>query len=45
MASLFLEYTGVKFVIARYAKTQMKELELTLNRFEQAGREVNGFIF
>ena len=27
------QYTGV----ARYAKSQMKELELTLNRFEQAG--------
>ena len=31
-------------MIARYAKTQMKELELTLNRFEQAGVKVNGFI-
>lgn len=38
------QYTGVNLVIARYAKTQMKELELTLNRFEQAGVKVNGFI-
>ena len=38
------QYTGVNLVIARYAKTQMKELKLTLNRFEQAGVKVNGFI-
>ena len=31
-------------MVARYAKTQMKELELTVNRFEQAGVKVNGFI-
>ena len=38
------QYTGVNLVIARYAKTQMKELELTVNRFEQMGVKVNGFI-
>lgn len=38
------QFTGVNLVIARYAKTQMKELELTVNRFEQAGVKVNGFI-
>lgn len=38
------QYTGVNLVIARYAKTQIKELELTLSRFEQAGVKVNGFI-
>ncbi|OTG66904.1 tyrosine protein kinase [Acinetobacter sp. ANC 4470] len=38
------QYAGVNLVIARYAKTQMKELEITLNRFEQAGVKVNGFI-
>lgn len=38
------QYAGVNLVVARYAKTQMKELELTLNRFEQAGVKVNGFI-
>ena len=31
-------------MIARYSKSQMKELELSLNRFEQAGVKVNGFI-
>ena len=41
---IITQYTGVNLVIARYAKTQMKELELTLNRFEQAGVKVNGFI-
>ncbi|MFX4326848.1 polysaccharide biosynthesis tyrosine autokinase [Acinetobacter baumannii] len=38
------QYTGVNFIVARYAKSHMKELELTVNRFEQAGVKVNGFI-
>ena len=38
------QYAGVNLVIARYAKTQLKELELTVNRFEQVGVKVNGFI-
>ena len=39
------QHTGVNLLVARYAKTQMKELELTVNRFEQAGVKVNGVIF
>ena len=38
------QFAGVNLVIARYAKTQMKELELTINRFEQVGVKVNGII-
>ena len=38
------QFAGVNLVVARYAKTQMKELELTINRFEQAGSKVNGII-
>lgn len=38
------QYAGVNLVIARHAQTQMKELELTINRFEQVGVKVNGFI-
>lgn len=38
------QFAGVNLIVARHAKTQMKELELTLNRFEQAGVKVNGFI-
>ncbi|RKG49240.1 polysaccharide biosynthesis tyrosine autokinase [Acinetobacter cumulans] len=38
------QYTGVNLVIARFAKTQMKELELTMNRFEQVGVKINGVI-
>ncbi|MFV5626908.1 polysaccharide biosynthesis tyrosine autokinase [Acinetobacter baumannii] len=38
------QYTGVNLIVTRYAKSQMKELELTVNRFEQAGVKVNGFI-
>ncbi|MDV7426909.1 polysaccharide biosynthesis tyrosine autokinase [Acinetobacter baumannii] len=38
------QYTGVNLIVARYAKSQIKELELTVNRFEQAGVKVNGFI-
>ncbi|MEG0488764.1 MAG: CpsD/CapB family tyrosine-protein kinase, partial [Acinetobacter sp.] len=38
------QFVGVNLVVARYAKTQMKELELTVSRFEQAGTKVNGII-
>lgn len=38
------QHAGVNLVIARYAKSQMKELEMTINRFEQSGVKVNGFI-
>ena len=38
------QYAGVNLIIARYAKSQMKELELTVNRFEQVNVKVNGFI-
>ncbi|WP_368570877.1 polysaccharide biosynthesis tyrosine autokinase [Acinetobacter haemolyticus] len=38
------QYVGVTLLVARYAKSQMKELELSLNRFDQAGVKVNGFI-
>ena len=43
-ATIVARYVGLNLVVARYAKTQMKELELTLNRFKQAGCIVNGFI-
>jgi tyrosine-protein kinase Etk/Wzc len=38
------QYAGVNLVIARYAKSQIKELELTVNHFEQVNVKVNGFI-
>lgn len=38
------QYAGVNLLVARYAKSHMKELELSLNRFEQAGVKLNGFI-
>lgn len=38
------QYVGVNLIIARHNQTQMKELELTVSRFEQAGVKVNGFI-
>lgn len=38
------QYTGVNLIVARHAQTQIKELELTMSRFEQAGSKVNGFI-
>lgn len=38
------QYAGVNLITARHNKTQMKELELTVSRFEQAGVKVNGFI-
>ena len=38
------QYAGVNLLVARYAKSHIKELELCLSRFEQAGVKVNGFI-
>ena len=38
------QFAGVNLIVARYAKTQIKELELTIARFEQAGTKVNGVI-
>ncbi len=38
------QYAGVNLIVARYAKTQMKEVEIAVNRFEQAGSKVNGVI-
>lgn len=41
---ILAQYSGVNLVVARYAKTQLKELELTIAKFEQAGTKVNGII-
>lgn len=38
------QYSGINLIVARYAKTQVKELELTIAKFEQAGTKVNGVI-
>lgn len=38
------QYAGVNLIVARFAKTQIQELELTVSRFEQAGSKVNGVI-
>ncbi len=38
------QFADVNLIVARYAKTQIKELELTIARFEQAGTKVNGVI-
>lgn len=43
-AILIAEHSGINLVIARYAKTQLGELELVMNRFEQSHLKVNGFI-
>ncbi len=41
---IIAQNAGVNLLIARHAETQMKELEITVNRFEQAGIKVNGVI-
>lgn len=41
---IIAQYAGVNLIVARFAKTQIKELELTLNRFEQAAAQINGVI-
>lgn len=38
------QYASVNLLVARYAKSKMQELELSVNRFEQVGIKVNGFI-
>ncbi|WP_445114556.1 polysaccharide biosynthesis tyrosine autokinase [Acinetobacter sp. WZC-1] len=38
------QYAGVNLIVVRYGKTQIRELELTVNRFEQAGSKANGII-
>lgn len=43
-AIIISQYAGVTLVVARHTKTQMKELALTMDRFQQAGSKVNGFI-
>src|SRR5690606_36308557 len=41
---IIAQYAGVNLLVARHAKTQTKELEITVNRFEQANVKVNGVI-
>jgi tyrosine-protein kinase Etk/Wzc len=43
-AVIVSQHAGVNLVVARYAQSQMKELEIVVNRFEQVGVKVNGFI-
>ncbi|OTG85184.1 polysaccharide biosynthesis tyrosine autokinase [Acinetobacter sp. ANC 4648] len=38
------QYAAVNLIVARYNQTALKELEITVNRFEQAGTKVTGFI-
>ena len=41
---IIAQYAGVNLLIAHHGKTQIKELEITVNRFEQANVKVNGVI-
>ena len=41
---IIAQYAGINLLIARHGKTQIKELEITVNRFEQANVKVNGVI-
>lgn len=41
---IIAQSAGVNLLVVRHAKTQMKELELTVNRFEQANVKINGVI-
>ena len=34
----------MNLIVARFAKTEIKELEITVTRFEQAGSKVHGVI-
>ncbi|GAA5000629.1 polysaccharide biosynthesis tyrosine autokinase [Acinetobacter puyangensis] len=39
------QYVGINLLLARFGQTNIKELELTVNRFEHAGAKVTGVIF
>ncbi len=41
---IITQYAGVNLLVARHAKTQIKEIEITISRFEQANVKVNGVI-
>jgi tyrosine-protein kinase Etk/Wzc len=41
---IIAQYTSVNLLVARYAKSKIQELELSVNRFDQLGIKVNGFI-
>lgn len=43
-AMIVAQHSGINLLVARYGKTQIGELELTVSRFEQAGVKINGFV-
>ncbi|MBE1298299.1 MAG: polysaccharide biosynthesis tyrosine autokinase [Alteromonadaceae bacterium] len=43
--AIVASHTGTTLVVARYAQTQIKELDLTINRFLQNGTKVKGVVF
>jgi tyrosine-protein kinase Etk/Wzc len=38
------QYVGMNILVARFAKTQIKELEIVINRFKQVNSQVTGII-
>lgn len=38
------QYVGMNILVARFAKTQIKELEIVINRFKQVDSQVTGII-
>lgn len=38
------QYVGITLMVVRYARTHIKELKLSMNRFEQAGVKINGVL-
>lgn len=43
-ASIISQLSGMNLVVSCYAQTQMKELKLAVNRFNQVGTKIDGFI-
>ncbi|MFV5491268.1 polysaccharide biosynthesis tyrosine autokinase [Acinetobacter sp. ASP199] len=41
---IIAQSAGVNLLVVRHGKTQIKELEITVNRFEQANVKINGVI-
>lgn len=43
-ASIIAQYAGTTLMVTCYGKTELKEIKLALNRLNQVGTHVNGFI-
>lgn len=43
--TILSRHAGINLLVARYGKSHIKEMELTVDRFKQAGSDITGLIF